>query len=337
MSFTADIYRKIQADIAQERSIPASQAMRKVTESNGIDIVFAVTVNSGMRVAYFSIAKDSVQRPFPKWKGINIHIVSLPAYGTTSLFLALTQLPLSEGYIFEIVVEDIRSDLAKASGLADSLERICRVLAKWKDFFQSDKELLLPPEKQQGLYGELLFLKECIEDMGTSSVLHWAGCNDETHDFYISSNAVEVKTTCKQAPYYAMISSEYQLDNDDVPGRLFLRFFALRKSQSSGQKLPELVSCIRELLASEHNMLQHFNVKVQKYGDWDEAEHYTTGYFIREEFVFSVEDGCPRIVKNDLLSGVADLSYTVSIAQCGPFAIEKTKVFSLLKGGAVDA
>ena len=70
--------------------------------------------------------------------------------------------------------------------------------------------------------------------------------NDETHDFYIASNAVEVKTTGTQAPYFAQISSEYQLDNSDVPGKLFLRFYAFRKSQSTGEKLPEIIARIRQ-------------------------------------------------------------------------------------------
>ena len=39
MSFTADIYKEIQADISKEGSIFAPQAMRKITEKSGIDIV----------------------------------------------------------------------------------------------------------------------------------------------------------------------------------------------------------------------------------------------------------------------------------------------------------
>ena len=80
-------------------------------------------------------------------------------------------------------------------------------------------------ERQQGLYGELLFLSECLDSQGLEAVSHWAGSEDETHDFYFGSHAVEVKTTSAQAPYFAHISSEYQLDNSDIPGKLFLRFF----------------------------------------------------------------------------------------------------------------
>ena len=50
-------------------------------------------------------------------------------------------------------------------------------------------------ERQQGLYGELLFLGECLDSQGVGAVSHWAGSEDETHDFYFGPHAVEVKTT----------------------------------------------------------------------------------------------------------------------------------------------
>lgn len=338
MSFTADIYKEIHADIAKQGSVSAPQAMRKITEKSGIDIAFAIHVASGMRAAYFSIGKSSAKKAFPRWKGIDIQIVTLPAYGKNCNYVGLTQLPQSESYIFEIVVEDLRSELARAPKAGDALHIIYAVLTKWKDFFLSDKDLLMSPERQQGLYGELLFLEECLEELGESAVSHWAGSNDETHDFYIASNAVEVKTTGTQAPYFAHISSEYQLDNSDVPGKLFLRFYAFRKSQSTGEKLPEIIARIRQHLFASQNTLQQFNTKVQKYGYLDEAaEHYTTGYFVRDHYYFGITEGFPRIIKKEIPAGIADLTYAVGISQCMPFAQERSVVFTMLKGGTVDA
>ena len=338
MSFTADIYKEIQADIAKHGNISAPQAMRKITEQCGIDIVFAIHIPSGMRGAYFSVGTGAAKKSFPRWKGIDIQIVTLPAYGKNCNYIGLTQLPQSEGYIFEIVVEDLRAELAKATTPADALPIICAVLSKWKEFFLSDKDILMSPERQQGLYGELLFLEECLEELGESAISHWAGSNDETHDFYIASNAVEVKTTGTQAPYFAHISSEYQLDNSDVPGKLFLRFYALRKSQSTGDKLPEIIARIRQHLLASQNTLQQFNSKIQKYGYLDEvAEHYTTGYFVRDHYYFGVSSGFPRIIKQDIPAGISDLSYAVGISQCMPFAQEGATVFTMLKGGAIHA
>lgn len=66
--------------------------------------------------------------------------------------------------------------------------------------FAADKELVMSEERQQGLYGELLFLGECLDSQGVGAVSHWAGSEDETHDFYFGPHAVEVKTTSAQAP-----------------------------------------------------------------------------------------------------------------------------------------
>lgn len=62
MSFTADIYKEIHADIAKQGNVSAPQAMRKITEKSGIDIAFAIYVASGMRAAYFSIGKSSAKK-----------------------------------------------------------------------------------------------------------------------------------------------------------------------------------------------------------------------------------------------------------------------------------
>ena len=148
---------------------------------------------------------------------------------------------------------------------------------------------------------ELLFLNECMNFHGAEAVLHWAGSEDETHDFYFGPNAVEVKTTSVQAPYFASISSEYQLDNGDVPGKLFLRFYAFRKSHSEGEKLPELIAEIRGKLGENLSMMQKFNEKLKKYGYFDEAED--------------------------------DLTYRV-IMSCMPYAQDTQLVLELLKGGS---
>ena len=189
--------------------------------------------------------------------------------------------------------------------------------------------------RQQGLYGELLFLNECMNFHGAEAVLHWAGSEDETHDFYFGPNAVEVKTTSVQAPYFASISSEYQLDNGDVPGKLFLRFYAFRKSHSEGEKLPELIAEIRGKLGENLSMMQKFNEKLKKYGYFDEAEDsYTIGYYQRDNYCFAVKDSFPRITKDAVPLGVSDLTYRVSIMSCMPYAQDTQLVLELLKGGS---
>lgn len=335
MSFTADVYKGILLDISSGTSQTSPFGMRLVQFDNGIKIAFAVSIATRMRSAFLSVTSEAPKNRFPRWKGVEIEIATLPAYGVDTHFVALSQLPNSAGDIFEIVVEDLRSQLEAAESAEESLAVIIRVLTKWKEFFAADKELLMSEERQQGLYGELLFLSECLDSQGLEAVSHWAGSEDETHDFYFGSHAVEVKTTSAQAPYFASISSEYQMDNSDIPGRLFLRFYALRKSRSGGEKLPERIAAIRSRLCKEVSVLHKFDEKLKKYGYFDEAaDSYTVGYYQRDLYCFAVENGFPRITKEAVPLGVADLTYRISVMLCMPYAQDIKAVFKVLKGGS---
>lgn len=335
MSFTADIYNGILTDLAAEASHMFPFAMRLVKFDNDIMIAFAVNIATKMRAAFLSVASKAPKNGFPHWKGVQIETVTLPDYGIDMPFVGLFQLQNSASDIFEIVVEDLRSQLEAAEDITKSMPVIITVLTKWKDFFAADKELLMAEECQQGLYGEMLFLSECLEAQGLEAVLHWAGSDDETHDFYFGPHAVEVKTTATLAPYFASISSEYQLDKGDVPGKLFLRFYALRKSQSGGEKLPERIAAIRGRLRKDISVLQKFDEKLKKYGYFDEAaDYYTTGYYQRDLYCFAVDDGFPKITKESIPLGVVDLTYRVSIMLCMPYAREINAVFEILNGGA---
>ena len=334
MSFTTDIYNKILSDISKEYVQQLHLATRMVKFNNGIMIAFGVNISTKMRSAFLSVTSEVPKSRFPHWKGVEIEIAKLPDYGTATTFVQLSQLPNSASDIFEIVVEDLRCQLEKAENTENSMSVIIRVLTKWKEFFAADKELLLSEQRQQGLYGELLFLSESIEAQGLEAVSHWAGSDDETHDFYFGSHGVEVKTTSTQAPYFASISSEYQLDNSDIPGKLFLRFYALRKSYSGGERLPEIIAKIRKRLSSNIPFLDKFNEKLKKYGYFDEAaDSYITGYYQRDQYCFAVVDGFPRITKDMVPLGVADLTYRIGIVFCIPFAKDMKDIFEVLKGG----
>lgn len=115
----------------------------------------------------------------------------------------------------------------------------------------------------------------------------------------------------------------------------FLRFYAFRKSHSEGEKLPELIAEIRGKLGENLSMMQKFNEKLKKYGYFDEAEDsYTIGYYQRDNYCFAVKDSFPRITKDAVPLGVADLTYRVSIMSCMPYAQDTQLVLELLKGGS---
>ena len=299
-------------------------------------MVFSIEIVSLRREAYISLADFPEGIQFPKWRGISIDIAQLPVYGSDRYYVRFVQLPESEDYIFEIVVEDLRQAVARLQSSENGINTIIDILTKWKRFFQSEKGLVMTDELQEGLYGELIFLEKLLTSIGTSSVANWVGGVKETHDFYFGSNAVEVKTTSRKEPYSVQISSEYQLDVKDVADRLFLYAVALRKSKQSGERLPEIVSRIRDRLIGDSSMKMRFDDMLLQYGYIDGIEElYVTGFHIRDTYVYEVKGEFPQIIRTMLRPGVSKVTYELSLSQCTPYICSDEQLIRVLRGGGV--
>ncbi len=324
MNKTQEIYYELFQEVQNKRYDLNSNIHRKYICKNNMGIIYSVSVGKGMRALEIPIEESRTITKFPAWKGVKIDLVRMPEYSKTDqIYIELQQMPGTEAYIFEIIVEDLRRAIESMKPHIGCEKCTIEKLKKWKEFFSAGRGPVLSEKERQGLYGELLFLKELINNLGGLSVNFWAGANNETHDFYIGQNAVEIKTTSMQAPYMAHINSEYQLDNNDVNGKLYLRMYAFRKDTNGGQKLPELIAMIRDMLKTSSSIEKIFEDKLAKAGYLDAAEeYYQEGYTIREVYSFAVSDGFPRIGKKIVPQGIYSIEYKVSIAQCMRFAME---------------
>ena len=330
MNKTLNIYHELLLDLQEHPYDPNRNISRECDCDNGVKLIYSIAAGSRTRLISIPIDQAISDRAFPTWKGVSINLVNIPEYAPeTQTFVELHQSADTEGDIFVIVADDIRREMGTLPGGKHTANKLIEILKKWHVFFSQGKKPIIPALEAQGLYGELLFLKELILSIGTQSIGNWEGGNN-THDYYIGQNAVEVKTCSTQNPYKAHISSEHQLDNRDVNGRLFLRFYALRKDHNGGQRLPEIIEEIRELLKMDTSGLEQFNSKIFKLGYLDAAEDfYTDGYTIRDTYSFEIKEGFPRIVMRNVPSGVSNLEYDLTIGQCMDYVIDAEK---LMKG-----
>ena len=324
MNKSTELYNALLEDLMTNKYNPQNNIYRQYICKCGSGVVYSLAVNDRTRAMSIPVMDSDKEMSFPYWKGVSISLVYLPEYSSNNqVYIQLRQMPDTEAYIFELVVEDLRKNLESVDSLNSFAITVQNTLKKWKDFFSAGKKLILTESEEQGLYGELKFIKDTISVLGNHIINSWSGVNRETHDFYIGQNAVEVKTTSTQAPYMAHINNEYQLDDNDVNGELYLQMYALRKDKNGGETLPQLINSIRILFCDDYSISELFNSKLQKVGYFDIAEdYYTTGFTLREKYTFKVKDGFPRIVKKDLISGVYNIEYSVSIAQCMDFAVE---------------
>lgn len=330
MTLTHKIYSELHNSV---KTTEGEMLSKMYTNLRDLPLIYAVEKSDEKEKLYFSIGQDDVDS-VPKFKGLEVSRVRLYEYSKTDFYCELSPRNVADGEMFEVIIEDIRKNTDEVSTNIQMFNRVSNVLLKWRNFFAQEKSLLLSPERQQGLFGELMFLKSLIEWKGISTVNYWMGADYETHDYYINNNAIEVKTTSTKSPYRIHISSEHQLDSDDVRKNLYIAFYALRKSTADGETLPEIIYSIRELLKENCLLLNRFDLNLQKYGYFDGLEKkYSTGYHLREMNYYIVKDKFPRIEKKQLPEGISNCLYYVSIDNCKDYIVESKDIERMVKGG----
>lgn len=334
MNSITNIYTEILSDLKNNPiDFSSPKATRQITLPNQIKIACAIDITTKQRSVYFEIklSPHFNKVALPSCKGMKMGICTIPSYGDFH-YLFIEEQEETEEYIFDIIVDDIYNNLFSLSNKELVLNTIIVILTRWKTFFQSDSSVLLSDIRQQGLMGELMFLSECIKRFGPNAISNWSGCQEETHDFYFNNHAVEVKTTITKEPYFFHVSSEYQLYLKDVDGLLFLKFYALRKSNSGGETLPQRIEMIRNELKPSDYYRKKFDEDLTKYGYFDRLQdQYTAGYHLRTSEQFKVEEGFPCITSGSLKPGVSKVQYMVSVLQCQPYSVTEDDMFIQLK------
>jgi hypothetical protein len=334
MNSLSNIFDEIKKDFSKDEYKNQRVLSRRFIFDN--DIVFIAYFNNHLETKEIAIRIPnnyckSVVSKYPNWKGIDLSISEIDYGADEGIYISFQQLTDYDDNIYDAILEDLLETLENISDDRQSINTIGKVLVKWKQFFVMHNELIMSEIRQQGLYGELLFLEKMINNYGNKALGFWSGCNSETHDFYISGDAIEVKTTSTNSANRVTISNEYQLDNNDVAGKLYLMFVALRKSQSDGETIPILVERIIEKLTT-NEALDIFEDKLFKYGYLlKHPEIYRIGFSKRETRYFQVQDKFPKLTKSVLPVGITNVDYILNLDGCDRFIVLEEKLIEGLK------
>ncbi len=188
-----------------------------------------------------------------------------------------------------------------------------------------------------GLLGELLVMRSIVIPLGGSAaaVQAWSGPLGEPNDFAFSGGFIEVKSTTRQAPELIEISDIDQLD--DTRGRIILAHAKLRPT-AAGESLPQVISSLRTILARDSaEYLSRFDELLMNAGYLDEqAGIYDRTYELSSVDLFRVTGSFPRIRRADVCDGIRDLHYTIELAACSPYTVEKHELGRLLRAQGYD-
>lgn len=310
------IYQSILADITTSRGKFSRLVWNDTNCIPTLYVIDAVQKTREFCIRWNTKTMCSLSK-LPRWDGIEITITEINEYPSAcGNYLIFEQLPDYEADIFETVIADLEENIQDISDDQTLSTVVQNVLLKWREFFYISPDLKLSLEKQQGLYGELVFLKKYIEQNGCSAVYQWSGPDAETHDFYIAGNAVEIKTSSKKTNT-VIISSESQLDQSNIAGDLYLVFYSLRHSKVDGETLHEIVSSIQQILKNDLNANKEFTKKLFKTGYLIAKDDlYLEKFTLQNSKYYLVSSSFPKITRSELKNGISSVIYSLDLAVC---------------------
>lgn len=232
------------------------------------------------------------------------------------LLIQLNNREVRANEIFATICANVVNSIIGAASEKEGMRIVITQMRKWKELFTIKKVQKLTAQEQQGLFGELFFLRKLllssIDKVTTTDF--WGGPDKTPKDFQSDMWAVEVKTTSANSHSGISINGELQLDETEVE-HLFLFNLVVEVLQQEGQTLPELIAAIRKLLKGDNRATGVFESKLilAGYFDFDEEFYRERHYHIRKEQYFQVMDEFPRIKRDDLKMGVSEVKYSISL------------------------
>jgi hypothetical protein len=240
--------------------------------------------------------------------------------------------------VFTALAQDLDSRLNLTENAEEAASELYGRLKLWQEFLKAWQEGM-GLEAARGLWGELYFLNGTLLpffDLG-SAVSCWTAGKAAHQDFQFSSASIEIKTTASKQPQSVRITSERQLDETGA-GALFLVVLIVDDREIStggeakGISLPQMIGAVRHTLSASPPSLLLFNDLLLQRGWIDELahKHESRRLSIRDELIFRIRPGFPRLVENDLPNGVGDVNYAVSLAACEPFRILRSSMLEVI-------
>lgn len=236
--------------------------------------------------------------------------------------------------LFEIVVSDLLSAVCLETAVKAAMDALGCRLDRWESFFARHGSRGLSPDEQQGLFGELWFVRGILGHAAYSVIQSWVGPNAANQDFQYRGHGVEVKTTSANPALEVRISSLLQLDDEGLDD-LALVVLQVNRVANSSETLVDMVASVRSLvnkLAPAASMELEEKLFLAGYLDSQSAEYSSMGFSVRRADFFLVGDGFPRLTPADVPDGVGSVRYSVSASALTPHTVDEQKILRWFGG-----
>jgi hypothetical protein len=328
-----EIWQSLEASAS---NLADGHVRRRMNPQSVCDLFLAVAKPSNQHMLQIRLVEVSatIAANLPSARGLDV-VVIRSKNEQTGFTIQLVLREQRFDTVFDALIHDVIEVVAHAQSESAAVAAFVSRLQHWQKFLEQVGPDGLSREAQQGLYGELWFLRERLIPLVSlyPALLAWAGPGGAHQDFLLRSCAVEVKTTGMKEPQQLIIQSERQLDDTGL-GALFLLHLSIDAREGVGESLVMMINSLRQLLKADTAALELYEDRLLEAGflQSQSSQYERIGYNVRHAFLYWVKDTFPRIVEADLKPGVGAVRYSIAAAECRHYAVTDDVLKSQLAG-----
>jgi len=216
--------------------------------------------------------------------------------------------------VFAILCCDIIEYSRLAINETEALKLVINRYKQWSKLLETQRSGLMDEHSRKGLLGELLFLQERINkgEPLFMAVQGWVGANGADQDFVYEDGWHEVKSVGSSA-ISVTISSLEQLDCADEGELVIMRIDKAAPDKTGALSLNDAVRQISGNLTGTSDALDLFRSKLSTYGYIDLQEYSEQKYYCSGLQRYSVNDGFPRLTRQNVPTQVESVHYELSL------------------------
>ena len=282
-------------------------------------LYFGIDSNKNKKI-YIEFDIAAIQNyNLPEILGMKITKIKAPYIDANKRYIAIENDSDSEE-VFLAFTATLVDKIFDSKSNSKTIESFEATIKYYKDFFSNPNKSLSDSE-EQGLCGELLYLKTLIENSGQENVLYWLGPNKNKRDFVFEKNAVEVKSTLNQTETSITISNENQLDNKNLD-ELLLVVYIMEKNPNGSINV---INCANEVLSLltdvQYNKifiskLLQMNVNINDYKN-------RNSYTCQQIKKYKITDDFPCLRKSNIPSVIFNVKYKLNLNSLGSFLVDE--------------
>ena len=199
---------------------------------------------------------------------------------------------------------------------------------KWAEFFDGNAAVNLSEKEIKGLLGELVVLKNYINNTNDNARLNdilssWEGPYDRAHDFYFPGTNIEVKT--KEADQVAVrIYNEYQLQPESGKA-MFLAVIDVKRDKD-GISLNTIITELKTALINRGADVAIFLKALAKAGiRGDMAIQYNDYKWkpLTISFYNCSMSGFPKIISPEIPNSINNVRYNLTVSMLQHFLTQR--------------